>query len=345
MVLVNDEGRNEGAAMPRLKGSWAALFFAGALTAMLAAAPAAAAQKTKLILLGTAGGPAVYTERSEPANLLIVDGRAYLIDVGYGAVLKLVAAGVSPIDVDAVFITHHHLDHNGDLGSLLNYQWAGGRMAPTEVYGPLGTERLLKAAVDYLSVPADVFGPQMPLAPKPATIMRAHEVTKDGLVYKDKWIKVTAAENSHFVMRNKLPGEWRDKSFSYRVETKDRVIVFTGDTGPSEAVVKLARKADILVSEVIDLDGIEQSLRDARGPDGAPLSEEAFRSFYDHLTREHLPADDLGKMAAKAQVKMVVLSHLVVQPGGDTAVVEKLAATVRAHYDGPVVVGNDLDTF
>jgi ribonuclease BN (tRNA processing enzyme) len=185
----------------------------------------------------------------------------------------------------------------------------------------------------------------MPLAPKPASIMRAHEVTKDGLVYKDKWIKVTAAENSHYVMRNQIPGDWRDKSFSYRVETKDRVIVFTGDTGPSEAVVKLARKADILVSEVIDLDGIERSLRDARGPDGAPLSEEAFRSFYDHLTREHLPADELGKMAAKAKVKMVVLSHLVVQPGGDTAVVEKLAAAVRAHYDGPVVVGNDLDSF
>lgn len=331
-------------------GAFAALIAAAVFFAALAGAPADAAaaggkHKTRLILLGTAGGPAVYTERSEPANLLVVDGRAYLIDVGYGAVLKLVAAGLSPADVDGVFITHHHLDHNGDLGSLLNYQWAGGRTAPTEVYGPLGTEQLLNAAVAYLTVPADTFGPQMPLSPPPASIMRAHEVTEDGLVYKDKWIKVTAAENSHFAMRNKYPGEWRDKSFSYRVETKDRVIVFTGDTGPSEAVVELARKADILVSEVIDLDGTEQSLREARGPDGKPLSEEAFRSFYDHLTREHLPAEDLGKMAAAAKVKMVVLSHLVVQPGGDTRVVEKLAATVRKHYDGPVVVGNDLDEF
>jgi ribonuclease BN (tRNA processing enzyme) len=321
------------------------IFALGFFAFLFCSAAAAAEQKTKLVLLGTGGGPAIYKTRAEPANLVVVDGRHYLIDVGYGAVHALVMADVSPASVDAVFITHQHLDHNSDLGGLLNYQWAGGRTAPVDVYGPLGTEQLVRAAVDYLTVPANAFGPQMPLSPKPSSIMRPHEIIADGLVYKDKWIKVTAAENSHYLVRNTLAGNWRDKSFSYRVETKDRTIVFTGDTGPSEAVTRLARGADILVSEVIDLEGAERTLREARGPDGAPLSEEAFRLFWDHLTREHLPAEEVGKMAAKAKVKMVVLTHFVVAPQADDAIVAALVAGVRKHFSGPVVAGKDLDQF
>ncbi len=146
-------------------------------------------------------------------------------------------------------------------------------------------------------------------------------------------------------MRNKLTGDGRDKSFAYRFETKDRVVVFTGDTGPSDAVVKLARRADILVSEVIDLDGMDRLLRAAKGPDGKPLSEADYRTFMEHMTREHLPAEELGKMAAKAKVKMVVLTHFVVAGQGDEAVLDALVAGVRKYYSGPVVAGKDLDSF
>lgn len=319
------------------------------LLGVLASAPAWAMaasgkHKTRVILLGTAGGPAVYAARSEPANLLVVDGVPYLIDVGYGAVRQLVVAGVNPVDVGTVFITHQHLDHNSDLAALIMYQWAGFRQTPSDVYGPVGTEALVKAAVDYLRVPANAFGPQMPLSPAPENVMRAHEIMQAGLVYKDKRVKVTAAENAHYIVRNTLPGAWPDKSFSYRFETKDRVVVFTGDTGPSEAVVELARHADILVSEVIDIETTERLLNAARDPDGAPLSQDVYNAFWDHLTREHMPAEDLGKLAAAAEVKMLVMTHRVpTEP--DSATDARLIAGVRKYYDGPVVAGNDLDEF
>src|SRR3546814_19231575 len=73
------------------------------------------------------------------------------------------------------------------------------------------------------------------------------DITKGGLVYSDGRVKVFAAENTHYQTFN----AGRDKSFSYRFETPGRVIVFSGDTGPSEALTELARGADILVSEVI----------------------------------------------------------------------------------------------
>ena len=80
----------------------------------------------------------------------------------------------------------------------------------------------------------------------------AHEIQGDGLVYKDEVIRVTAAENAHYAL---MPAQSRReiKSYSYRIETPHGVIVFTGDTGPSDAVTQLAKGADVLVTEVQDL--------------------------------------------------------------------------------------------
>lgn len=327
-----------------------------ALCAGLLAAPALAQgeapplsrkakQKTEVVLLGTAGGPAVYPARAEPASLVVVEGRLYLVDVGYGAVRRLVEAGFSPADIAAVFITHQHLDHTSDLPALLSYAWAGGRQAPIEVFGPLGTERLVKAAADVLAVAAEAFGPQMPLTAAPGSLMRAHEIVQAGAVHKDKWVTVTAAENSHYVVRDTLPGMGADKSFAYRFKTRDRVIVFTGDTGPSEAVERLARRADLLVSEVIDLADMRRQFDAAAQAQGAGApSPEALKPLLDHLEREHLPADALGQLAARAKVKAVVLTHIVASPG-NPALVEAMRAEVERYFSGPVYAGKDLDRF
>src|SRR3546814_9758953 len=76
---------------------------------------------TRLILLGTAGGP--IQVRSQPSSLLIVDGVLYMIDAGIVTIRQLARADYSPRAHKALFITHNHLDHNGDLGTVISVGW------------------------------------------------------------------------------------------------------------------------------------------------------------------------------------------------------------------------------
>jgi ribonuclease BN (tRNA processing enzyme) len=68
-----------------------------------------------------------------------------------------------------------------------------------------------------------------------------------GVIFQDANIKVTAVENSHFNFPPESPGHGKYKSYAPRFDTPDRSIVFTSDTGPSEAVSTLAKGADMLV--------------------------------------------------------------------------------------------------
>src|SRR5262245_29910193 len=105
---------------------------------------------TRLVLLGTRGGPGIDLTRAEASSAVVVDGVPYLVDCGYGALRALVASGIGFQQVGAVFFTHLHDDHTSDLPALLSHQWTGGKTTPTDVYGPSGTERLVQAALDFL---------------------------------------------------------------------------------------------------------------------------------------------------------------------------------------------------
>src|SRR5690348_1981464 len=102
------------------------------------AASAPTSLRTRVVLLGSGGGPTIHKNptRHGPANVVVVDGVPYLIDCGEGAPRQFVRAGLGFPDVDHVFITHQHFDHNCDLGNFLAYAWFAGRRAPVDVYGP-----------------------------------------------------------------------------------------------------------------------------------------------------------------------------------------------------------------
>ena len=121
-----------------------------------AAAPAPPAKGTQLVLLGTQGGPNVNLRRSQASNAVVVDGRPYLVDCGYGAVRALVAAGIGYGQLATAFITHLHDDHTTDLPALLSLQWTGSRSQPTDVYGPYGTAAMIDAAIAFMKGNTDI---------------------------------------------------------------------------------------------------------------------------------------------------------------------------------------------
>lgn len=306
----------------------------------------AAASGTRLILLGTAGGPAMRKDRSQPSSLLVVNGRPYLIDAGAGVVHQIVAAGFRPAQIHTVFLTHLHMDHTEGLASLMGFTWSGtwgvrGRK-PIGIYGPPGTQLLVHYASQYNSISEAIFAPEVPTPVPMSKLFHAHDLHLSGptLVYRDSDVRVFAVPNTHYITM-KLPRRSYgiDQSYAYRFETKDRTVVFTGDTGWSEAVVRLARGADILVSEVLLKKRIVAAIE--RRPSRDPARK---RALIQHMEKEHLSPEQVGKIASRAHVKMVVLTHLV--PGADGATdMTPYMAGVRRYYSGPVIVGRDLDQF
>jgi len=307
----------------------------------VAAAPARG-EHTRIILLGTSGGPTVRKTRSQPASLLVVDGRAYLVDTGEGVLRQLALAGFSPSQVDVVFLTHLHFDHTADLASFMAFDWTNRREAPVHIYGPPGTEALVKAGLAYFAIPEAIFSQELPVKQPMAKLFTAHDedLTDPTLVYEDDKVRVLAVENTHYsTMRLPRQAYGTPRSYSYRFETADRVVVFTGDTGPSPGLERLARGADILVSEVIDVPKTVNLIRRQWN-----TTEAGLQPLVDHMVKEHFPPEDVGRLATRAGVKMVVLTHFA--PGGDDELDPTgYVAGVRREFSGPVVAGRDLDQF
>lgn len=300
------------------------------------AAPTEALKGVQILLLGTHGGPVLDKQRSEPAGLLIVDGQPYLIDCGIGTMRRILEAGMKSQTIGTIFITHNHPDHALGLVDVLANDFLAVDFGVPEtsqefnIYGPPETPALVRAAYDYIKIPYGVFAAEPLGASALVNPFRAHVINQDGLVYQDGKIRVTATENTHYQL---MPAEYHAnmKSYSYRFETSYGAIVFTGDTGPSAAVAALAKGADVLISEVEDLDATEKNPRlpDVGSGNGDVMAQ--------HMRKEHLPLKAVGQLASKAQVKALILYHFV---GGDDGA--HFAAEVRKYYSGPVFAGEDF---
>jgi ribonuclease BN (tRNA processing enzyme) len=297
---------------------------------------------TRLILLGTAGGPRGTAERAQPANVLVVNGKPYLIDAGNGVAHQLTLAGIPFVSIRQVFITHNHDDHNADWGTLLGRAWTAGQHEAMTVYGPRGTESMRRGFLQYFAPNAAAHYMEGAVNIPPAKVILAHDITGPGLVYQDANIRVTAAENCHYHFSKGAPGYGWQTSFAYRFQTPDRVIIFSGDTGAcGDKLVKFAMGADILVHEVIEMEALGANVKSlGDGSYSLPGQREALLK---HLRTEHTSPEEVGRVASAADVKMVVLTH--VTPGTAGQKDEIYSDGVKKLYHGPVIVGRDLMEF
>lgn len=294
---------------------------------------------SSLITLGTAGGPSARPGRAQSSNLLTVNGTYYVIDAGDGVARRLARAGIDFRNIGTIFLTHHHDDHTAGLGTLMSLSWDRQRTQPINVYGPPRTEELVKAAVQYYGISAEIRiadgGRSKPIA----QVFHGYD-RGAGAFYQDANIKVTAIENTHFSF-HKGEAAGKHKSYSYRFETPDRVIVFTGDTGPCAAVTALAKDAEILVTETSSCEDRKQAMMtDGRWQAMTPAEQ---IGIMQQATQGHMSLEAIGSTAAQANVKTVVLSHLTTRPGLDDYT--PWADEVRKYFSGTVVIASDLMEF
>lgn len=296
----------------------------------------------QLLFLGTNGGPPLHLDRSEPSTLLIVDGRPYLIDCGIGTIRRMLRANIQSETIGTIFFTHLHSDHDLGLADVMANDFLWIDLADSahtiNIYGPPQTESFVNAAFQYIRIPSAVFAAERPGNPAPVSPFKAHEIQGPGLVYQDDKIRVIAAENTHFAL---MPPALRAKmkSYSYRFETPDGVVVFTGDTGVSDAVTQLTNGADVLISESSGATPALLSTFVRAMTQQNHWSAERAKDFMAHMTQEHLNLDQIGEMASQAHVKSVILYHS--GPGDPSA----YPPEVKKYFSGPVFAPTDLDRY
>jgi len=276
---------------------------------------------TQLVLLGTKGGPRVGGERSNPASVLLINGEPFVVDCGYGVAAQLVKAGIALPRLSKVFLTHMHSDHNLEFGPLLYSAWAAGLRNQVDVWGPPTLDSMTKAFMESMKFDIDI---RIPDESKPdlRKMVNTHEFSSPGVILENDKVKVTAVRNIHPPIED---------SFALRFDTQDRSVVFSGDTAYCPAVAELAKGVDVLVHEVIYVPAVDAMVK--RVPNAATLKE--------HLLAGHTTSMDVGRIAATAGVKKLVLSHIV--PGDDPSITdEMLLSDVRQHFKGDAVVGKDL---
>jgi ribonuclease BN (tRNA processing enzyme) len=276
---------------------------------------------TRLVLLGTAGGPRPSPLRSAPAQAICAGDRTYLVDAGDGVARQLALAHIPLRTLRAIFITHQHSDHNADYGNLMWLAWTAGLRTRVDTWGPPPLDKMTKLffEMNEYDINARISNEgRIPLVP----LVHVHELRGDGAVMSDDNVKVSAALVEH---PPTVP------AFAYRFDARDRSIVISGDTSPSRNLVKLARGADVLVHSVMYPPAVSRLV--ARVPNAAVLE----KSILAHQTS----AEDAGRIAQEAGVKTLVLSHFV--PPDDPEVTEAMwLEAAKRHFRGTVILGRDL---
>jgi ribonuclease BN (tRNA processing enzyme) len=278
--------------------------------------------KTRLILLGTGGGPRPRKTSSASAQVVLIGNAAYVVDCGDGVARQLVLANVSLPTVRHIFLTHQHSDHNADYGNLMWLAWAAGLRTRVDTWGPPPLERMTELffemnAYDIKTRIADEG--RVPLVP----LIYVHELNRGGVVMQNEQVKVTSALVRHPPV---VP------AFGYRFDTLDRSIVISGDTAPSDNLIALAQGADVLVHD---------ALYDAPAIDRIVAGVSNATTLKKSIMSHHTTAEEAGRVAQQAGVKTLVLSHFV--PAEDPAITDQMwIDAARTHFRGTVIVGKDL---
>jgi ribonuclease BN (tRNA processing enzyme) len=318
----------------------------------------------RLVLLGTAGGPLPSPVRSGIAQAVVVAGRTYVVDCGGGATRQLRRARLLG-GLHRVLLTHLHSDHTCDYFNLFLLGWPIIQWnPPVHVYGPGPAGGL---PPDDAGRPVPLHHPADPTPGitgltdaqfaayaydinirmresgrhdlRPLVVTHELAVPPDAgpdrvapameplLVEEDDGVRITATLVRHAPV---FP------AFAYRFDTDAGSVVLSGDTAPSENLVRLAQGADVLVHEVYD-DSADDDDEDAV----EVTEEEAWEAKrrHHHMVTSHTGLSEVGRVAAEAGARRLVLTHFI--PGDDARPDDHWLAGVK-DFDGEVVVASDL---
>ena len=262
---------------------------------------------------------------------VVVNGAAYLVDCGPGVVRRAAAAeknGIASLAISKlriVFITHLHSDHTLGYPDLIFSPWVLDRAHPLEAYGPPGLKKMTEHIEKAWSEDVRLRLRGLEAANATGYKVNVHEFRWRGAgsspaprqIYRDANVVVSAFPVRH--------GSWK-YAYGYRFETKDRRIVISGDTAPTDEVVKACDGCDVLLHEVFN--PLRKKIVDSQ------QKQAYFKAF-------HTSPEELGEIARRARPKLLVLYHQVMGERPE----EELVEQVRKYYSGTFVSAKDLGVY
>jgi len=291
----------------------------GSLLLMQPAWSACQPDRVTLQVLGS-GGPELADSRASSSYLIWLDGHArLLVDAGAGSALRFTASGARFEDLWAIAFTHLHVDHSVDLPAFVKASFFGPRNQDLPVLGPAGNA-LMPATSEFLQ---RLFGPQ-----------GAWRYLSDYLdpqqggdyLLKPQDVPLQPQRISRYPLTPELTlsaipvHHGPVAAVAWRADVAGCAITFSGDMNNRyQTLAKLAQGSDLLVMHNAIPEGATGVAR-----------------------RLHMPPSEIGRIAARARAKKVVISHRMRRTLGKET--ETLAA-IRRYYDGPVAFSNDLDRY
>jgi ribonuclease BN (tRNA processing enzyme) len=266
------------------------------------------------------GGPELEDKRASSSYLVWEDGQArVLVDAGGGSALRFGESGATMSMLNAVLFSHFHVDHSADFSALIKSSWFEDRRRPLPIYGPPGNDFMpstTEFVSDFFEAKHGVYRYLSELLEpdeEGSYKMQPHDVTVDSTpigVFRSGDLSLSAVR----VIHGAVP------ALAWRVQIAAKSIVFSGDTnGDGPGLARLAANADIFIAH-------------NAVPEGATGVERSL----------HMPPSVIGRTAADAYVKSLVLSHRMLRTLGKE---NQTLDEIRKRYSGPVAFANDLDCF
>jgi ribonuclease Z len=280
---------------------------------------------TKVILLGTAAGPTFSAQRLGISTLVLVGPEKLLFDCGRGMTTGMAALAINPADVTKVFLTHLHSDHIISLPGLYLFPWASqGRNKPLQVWGPGGTRSMLKHLQEAFAFDIHIRRDVDEKFPAEGIKVLATDI-REGVVYEANGVKVTAFLVDHGPVK---------PAFGYHVDYHGHSVVMSGDTEPSDNLVKFSQGVDLLIHEVAASKADPMLVGP---PDELLPGSRQTRGQMKTILNHHTDGLEAGQVFQRVKPKLAVFSHYALESAATLAL-------VRQNYAGPVEFGEDLMT-
>lgn len=278
----------------------------------------------RVILLGTAGGPTFPPQRQGISTLVQAGTETLLFDAGRGMTTGMARTAINPAGVSKVFLTHLHSDHVISLPELWLFGWSQGRSVALQVWGPEGTRAMCQHLEQAFAFDVHMRRDLDEKSAASGVVLSATDI-HEGVVYEAHGVRVTAFLVDHGIVK---------PAYGYRIDYHGHSVVLSGDTKPSDNVVKFATGADLLIHEAGPWKGNPalEGPPDERLPN-SPLTRAQLRAIAEH----HTDGVEAGRLFAEAKPKLVVFSHYNVDPVATLAL-------VRQAWAGAVEFGEDAMT-
>ena len=269
----------------------------------------------------------------ESCTAVFVNGQFLLFDAGNGSLNSMEESMLPLPEISAMFVTHFHADHWADMAEVIDRSWLLGRRSVFPIYGGPGIEQIVTDTTRAYSLEygyrtahhgEDVMPPRwVEVVPQTISVSGADAVP----VYENDGVVVSAFKVNHPPI---------EPALGYKISYRDKTIVISGDTTATQTLLEQSRDADVLVSEVMNLEYIEMA-EAIFARNGYEANARIFKDVRDY----HIGTEELAQLAQAAQVRHLVLTHLAPNLDNQQIMNVLFKAPIKKIYSGELSLARD----